>query len=458
MNLFDYQRDFKRKIASSFRRHNRVIGQLETGGGKGVLLADIVKSSIEKGNIPCVVCHRIEIFQQLFKNLIKFGIQPGLITSGQYPMGNHPCYLSMVETVTKRVIKGMTDHLGINFWIMDEIHIGNYYKLCNQIECKILGLTATPKSTGQPELKEYFDELICGIRTDELITIGRLLPVVTYSVNHDFSKVKMKGKDFDELSLAKEFKKPQLYNGAIDSFMKHSKDQKAICFNINVAHSIETTNQFRELGIKAAHVDGTTDEGTRNHIFNMYRNNEIQMICNVGIATTGTDLPDTGCVILNFATKSLVKYKQCVGRGARAHEDMSKFYVHDLGRNYLRFGEFGEYIDWNEIFLNPDIAFAKRERTTKKRECDNCGFVMKFRLSQCPSCDFKITEKEIESKFIDGASIEEVKEYRLRKLPVSIRKPVSELDLPQLKEYARIMGYNPKWVWKIHNLNSKRNN
>ena len=48
--LFDFQNQFIADIGKAFRRKKKVIGQLATGGGKGVVLAEIARRSIEKGN------------------------------------------------------------------------------------------------------------------------------------------------------------------------------------------------------------------------------------------------------------------------------------------------------------------------------------------------------------------------------------------------------------------------
>lgn len=451
MNLYDYQEKFVSDIRRSFAKNKRVIGQLPTGGGKGVVLSSIAMDAIRKGSVPCISVHRIEIFEQIYQHLRSFGIMPSVVAAGQYPMGGAPCYLSMVETVCRRMDKGLMNHLNVNFFIMDEVHHGGYYKLINQLDCHILGMTATPKSTGNPELKEYFDAIVCGPKISELQALGKLSKFkATYSVEYDFSKVKMKGKDYDERALFAEFKKPKLWNGAVESYMEHAKGRKALCFCVNVEHSNATANQFRDQGIKAAHIDGTTDKETRSRIFDMYRQGEIEVLCNVGIATTGTDLPDTECIIQNFATVSIVKHVQTLGRGARVADDKNNFIVIDMGRNYIRHGEFGEDIDWEHIFHNPSAA-TRKESKREKRECGECGAVIRFHLQRCPYCGDFISKKEIEDKVLKGATVAEVKAYRLKHLSPHLRRPIKELNDADLQEYGRQMGYKPSWYWVIRN-------
>jgi superfamily II DNA or RNA helicase len=450
MKLFDYQKEFENNTRKSFRKHRKVIGVMPTGAGKGVVLASIAMQAIAKGKVPCIACHREEIFNQLYKNLRSFGIQPSIIASGQYPMGGAPCYLCMVETFCRRMSKGMIDHFNIDFFILDEVHFGSYYKMVNNInDAFVFGLTATPKSTGSPELNEYFDDIVIGPSIKELQDLGRLCKAKTFSIKHDFSKVKKKGKEYDDSALFKEFKKPKLWHGAVDSYMENAKGLKALCYSVNVEHSNATMLQFRERGIKAAHVDGNTDKDTRRELFNMYTSGEIDVLCNVGIATTGTDIPDTKCIIQNFATTSIVKHIQTAGRGARAHESKNgEFVIIDMGRNYLRHGEFGEDIDWLSIYNEPSKAFEEKPKR-KKRECDECGMVIKLTLQKCPYCGDFISQKQVEDILLFGASTEEIREYKLKHLPVNLRKPVSQMSHFELTMYAKHMGYKPSWVFTI---------
>lgn len=446
---FEYQLQGYEDIRKAMRRNKRVIYQLATGGGKGVMIADIARQAIEKRTVPCISVHREEIFQQVYDNLRAFGVMPGVLVSGHYPMGGSPCYLSMVETYCRRMSKGMVDHLGIGFHILDEVHLGNYYKMVKTLDSHTLGVTATPKSTGNPELNEYFDELVLGPTIQQLIDLGRLVPNTTYSINHDFSKVKMRGKDYDERSLFEEFKKPKLWHGAVDNWFKHAEGLQTICYSVNTEHSNATMLQFRERGISAVHVDAKTSKEDRRAIFQGFREGKFKVLCNVGIATVGTDIPSVRCIIQNFATTSLPKHIQTNGRGARVAEEKDHFIIIDMGRNYIRHGQFGEEINWQRIFDKPSEAFTK-EAKRHKRECDECGAVIKLTLNSCPYCGHTITNEEVEEKLLFGASTEEIKEYRHRTLPIDLRKPINQMSYPELKAYGHHMGYSIRWANIVH--------
>lgn len=454
--LFNYQHEFLNDIGKAFRKNRRVMAQGHPGFGKTITFVEITKRAIAKGNVVCIAAHRIEIFEQTFNQLVSFGITPSLIMPGNHPMPGAQVYLSMVETFCRRMNKGLTEKLNINFFILDEAHIGSYHKLVSQLDCHVLGFTGTPKSTGNPELKDYYDDIVCGIGVEELIKIGRLVPARTFSIKHDFSHVKKKGKDFDDNALIKEFKTPKLHHGAVDMFMKNCPTARALCFCINVAHSNETVLQFRDLGINAAHLDANTDSESRKRILDMYREGRIQIISNVGIVGVGTDLPFTQCIIKNYASLSLVKDVQISGRGARCDDGKKEFIIIDAGRNYLRHGTFGEHVDWKHIFNHPQEAFKKESNRKDKRECIDCGFLHKFTLQSCPNCGAFTSSQQLEKALLTGASYEEVKQYRLSKLPPHLRIPTQQMTFEDLKAFAKHMGYSPRWCGVIQGLNNKR--
>lgn len=455
MKPFDYQLEFIDKIRKKLSRDKRVVAQAATGFGKTVCIGEITSKALEKGNTVCISVHREEIFRQTFKALKAFGITPALIAPGHDPMPGSGCYLAMVETFCRRMTKGLVDKLNINFFILDEVHLGNYHKLVKELNCHVLGFTATPKSTGKPELNEYFGDIAVGAPLSELIRIGRLCSATTYSINHDFSGVKIKRGDYDPKQLMIEFKKPKLWDGAFKEWERHAKGNKTICFNVSVEQSQHICNQFIDAGYKACHIDANTKD--RDRLFRWYAEDKIDIICNVGVATTGTDLPSTQCILKNYATISIVKDVQVSGRGARVAENKKNFKIIDLGRNWFRHGKFGEFIDWEAIFNNPGLADKRDAKKTNQRECEQCGAVIPIKLKRCPYCQHEITEQQQEKIILSGATTEEIREYRLQKLPPNLRKDTKNMSHLELKEYAEHMGYNNKWVHVMRNVWRKRN-
>lgn len=482
MKLFPYQEELYEKLVASFRKKStkRVVACAVTGFGKTRLAAEISRRALNKGNRTCILCHRIEILLQFYNAIRDLGIMPGLIVSDAaygmlYEAGIRaelvrtddlfgqvaPVFIGMVETFNRRVKKGFLERHHVDLFIFDEAHYGAYPKVLDQIDARIIGLTATPVTTGKPNMNEMYDDIVLGAQVPELILMNRLCSGKTFSVSYDFNKVKKKGKEFEEKALIQEFKKAKLYDGAVKKYMELCPDRKCICYNVNVEHSRDVEQQFRNAGIRNVyHVDGNTGDMERREIFSRFEADKHAVLCNVGIATTGYDCPDVTCIIENFATMSIVKHHQCIGRGARVIEGKDDFYIIDMGRNWVRFSAYGQPVDWVDIFHNPANAMPKDENENKKtnRECDECGFIVKMKTRFCPNCNMVWTTDEIQ-KFVEKeCSLEEIREWKLSNLPVRLRKDFSKMTLDELKEFGQHMGYQKSWAWTIHNKIANRKN
>jgi superfamily II DNA or RNA helicase len=458
MKLFEDQEDFLTRVRKCLARNKRIVAQLPTGGGKTVVQSEIVKRANAKGKSVCILVHRREIMLQFYNTLRKFGFNAELIMPGKRPYPNMPVYVGMVETFNRRIDKEIIDHINVDFFMLDEIHWGSYSKVVDQLDSKIIGFTATPKSTGKPELNAQFDDIVCGPTVQQLIDLGRLCPGVTYSVKHDFSHVKKKGGDYEDKALLAEFKRAKLYDGGVKKYYELCPDRKVICYNVNIQHSLDVANQFIDAGMKKVyHVDGKDCyemvngrliQEDRDVVFNKFYNDEHAALCNVGVATTGYDCPDVGCIIENFSTLSLTKHHQTLGRGARVCEGKKNFIIIDMGRNYVRHKYYGEDVNWAEIFNNPGSVDPKKAESRRKdvRECEECGGVIKMKCKACPYCGSLYSDAEIEQFLLAGATMEEIREYRHSTLPVSLRKPVHKMDLRELREYGHHMNFSPRWA------------
>ena len=70
-------------------------------------------------------------------------------------------------------------------------------------------------------------------------------------------------------------------------------------------------------GFNAAHVDGDTPSDYRKSVIKKFKDNEIKILCNFGIFTTGFDDPKIDTVVIGRPTTSLVLHTQMIGRGMR---------------------------------------------------------------------------------------------------------------------------------------------
>jgi superfamily II DNA or RNA helicase len=97
-----------------------------------------------------------------------------------------------------------------------------------------------------------------------------------------------------------------------------SSGKKIIVFACSVAHAELLSDVLRLKGLKAASITSKTPNLTREERISKYRSgDDIQILTNYGVLTTGFDAPKTNVAFICRPTNSVVLYSQMVGRAAR---------------------------------------------------------------------------------------------------------------------------------------------
>lgn len=93
---------------------------------------------------------------------------------------------------------------------------------------------------------------------------------------------------------------------------------KVILFAMSVQHAGLLASVLSMRGVKAAAVTAATPSEQRRQLISKYRDtDEISVLCNFGVLTTGFDAPRTNVAIIARPTSSVVLYSQMIGRAAR---------------------------------------------------------------------------------------------------------------------------------------------
>jgi hypothetical protein len=229
-------------------------------------------------------------------------------------------------------------------------------------------------------LRNYFDDIVCGIDIPDLIEQGYLCPELTYSAAQivDRAKLKMKAGEFDQAQMAAAFKAPKYIETTVNAYKAHSLGQKTIIFNCNVEHSMAVNAAFQAAGFNSRHLDA--DSPDRSEVLQWFANTPDAILNNIGIATTGFDQPDIETVIVNKATASMPLWLQMCGRGARPHNVKLAFTIIDLGGNCITHGLWSSPRNWSNIFHNPK---KPGEGVAPVKECPDCGALMHTAVRLC---------------------------------------------------------------------------
>ena len=392
MILRPYQDAAVLKVAQKLTKHRKIIFTLATGGGKTITFAAITKRYIEKsGKSVLILVHRKELMQQTRKTLHSaFGINAQPITAGMKFVPPSNVYVGMVESTIRRI----PAHLGLV--IVDEAHNLSFAKMHEHFPNEmIIGFTATPLTSNKKKpLKDYYEDIVCGIDIPDLIAQGSLCQNVTYAPKDtvDAAALKVKAGEYDESAMAQEFSKAKHVQNTVDAYQRYTPGTKCLVFNCNIAHSDMVADAFQRAGLNCKSVDSTMED--RDSIIRWYHDTPDAILCNVAILTTGFDAPETETVIMNRATLSMPLWLQCTGRGSRPFAGKQNFTIIDLGQNAITHGDWCDSRDWENIFFNPPKA--GKPGVAPVRNCPKCDAILPARCLMCQYCGHIFPPKEIE--------------------------------------------------------------
>lgn len=405
IKLRSYQERSVAEIREALAKYRRVLFQSPTGSGKGVVLGTIASLSHAKGKRILIACHRIEIVKQNIKQAERMGIECAMISPKQRNVPTEQASCAMVQTLQRRVQKEeWAEYLkSIDLLMIDEAHIANFSWLFNYIsdKCFVVGFSATPCRQGnaQPQLGLEYRALVTGVSIKELIAQGYLCKCKLYSIDapklDDVEWDYARG-DYALGQMAQKFKSRAKYVGAVDNYERLINGKKTIVFCCSSEQCIEITKAFNERGIKAKYLlSASFDEDSeysdeRAKLLDDFANGEFQVLVNLGCAVAGTDIPSIEAVILMYATTSVAKYLQSIGRSARiAPNKNGVFYCLDFGGNYERLGRYEDDRLWG-LWHNTSAGGG----VAPTKICPQCGAMIAAMYSDCPFCSYHYPTKQ----------------------------------------------------------------
>ena len=413
--------------------------------GKTAIATHLVDRASIKDLTTVFLCDRQELIEQTVKHFHKVGISCQLITKDTKQIVKSKVYVGMIESFYRRYVKKWFDSVKIDLFILDEAHIGNYYKLLDMVpqETRVIALTATPvASSKNHQMSKYYDNIACGPTTDWLIEGGFLVPSLDIG-SEKILNLSQIGGEFSSESQMKEFQENDLDEKMFALWKQHASDRQTIVYNINIAHNNKVYEMFHRYGYDVGKISSDDDVDDRKEVIQQYQSGRFQILCNVGILTKGYDSPETSCIVANFSTASLSKWRQVVGRGGRPFPDKRNFITIDMGNNIPLHGSFNDVIDWAGVFWN-DSRDKNFKIKKKIKLCPLCyAYITNIHIEACPVCQSKISIRNL----ID---MEEM-------MPPEIadKKP-EDMTLKELYAYAKFKQYKKGWAWNMNLANIAR--
>jgi DNA repair protein RadD len=173
----------------------------------------------------------------------------------------------------------------------------------------------------------------------------------------------------------------------VDEWLRRAENRPTFVFCVNRRHSQHVAERFADVGVAAEYMDGATPREDRKAVFERFQSGDTQVICNVGVLTTGIDL-DVRCIVDAKPTKSRILFVQTIGRGLRTAPGKEKLLILDHAGNHLRLGTVR---DIGRTFLDDgkeNTAERKRREQSEPRPrlCAACKAVLPLAAKVCPAC------------------------------------------------------------------------
>lgn len=349
--LRPYQIEAKNNIYKAWNSFRSVMFQMPTGTGKTLLFSAIIKDLVNYDpNVRVLIlAHRTELIDQISKSIgSKYNIVHGKIKSGYSEEEYYKIQIASVQTLINRLEKRW-NKTEFEYIIIDEAHhtlAKSYKKICEYYpNAKILGVTATPYRLNAEPFTSMFETLIISQSIHHFISEGWLSDYKYYSIESDSMtqqrinnlKIGNDG-DYSEHDMLSKLDLDEIRANLVHSYKKYADGKKGIIYTIDRTHNIHVCNNFRNAGYKVEVIDSLTPADKRQQIINSFKNNSIDILCNVNIFSEGFDCPEIEFIQLARPTLSLSMFLQQLGRGFRISKNKNNVIFIDNVGLYNRFG------------------------------------------------------------------------------------------------------------------------
>ena len=371
--LRDYQQRGVDEIAAAIKRGaKRILVVLPTGGGKTTIFSSIIRNT----SVRCaVLVHRRELATQAANRLREFGVDFGFVLAGEQPRPLARVQIAGVQTLVRR------DKPPARLIIPDEAHLSTadtWQTILNEYpDSVVIGFTATPWRMGGKPLAGQYDEVIVISSPAELRQQGYLSPYVGFSyLAPDLTGVEKVGDEYNQKQTGAAMSAPAIVNNIVEQWLRHAWHLSTVVFAVTTDHSRQLTAQFQAAGVRAEHLDGKTPPEQRKAILARVDAGVTQVLCNVGVAVEGLDIPRLKCCVLARPTMSLSRALQMMGRVRRPWNGLTAR-IHDHAFVIRAHGLPDAERDYS--------LHAKQEDPKPLTTCTLC--LALYSGLQCPACN-----------------------------------------------------------------------
>jgi len=325
-----------------------------TGAGKTVILAELTRRALARGEQVLVLCHREEILGQIVASLRRHlgpSVVVAMVTAGSRPRMDRRVIVGMVPTLNHRLAV-LAKMAGCTV-LADECHHApspSWRRVMTAAApARMAGLTATPVRPDGKGLGDegVFDVLVNGPEAAELMRDGKLCRYRLFAAPHRISSKGVKKRGGEFVSAEVEGRVVEI-NGYIvrDWLAANPQRLPTICVAVSVTHAHEVAELYRAAGISAEAVDGKTPKEERRRIFERFRQGRLTVLVACAVVDEGLDVPEATVLQVLRLIGSLRLWRQLIGRVLRPADGKSHAIILDHTDNWQRLPPPDADMDW----------------------------------------------------------------------------------------------------------------
>lgn len=323
---------------------------LPTGSGKSLIIANLCL----RLGVPVLIFQPSkEILEQNYKKLASYG----MIECSIFSASLNRKQISRVTFATIGSVVRYAEHFKgmFKYIIIDECHLvkpddGMYKKVISTLGCKVLGLTATPyrlySSSYGSQLRfitrtrpRTFNQLVYQVPIKTLVERGYLAKMRYFSmdlIRPEDLEANSTGADYTDRSIKREYRRNS-FEGRLVEIIKRLVVAGRKRILVFTKFTDEAERVAKAMGSRGAYVSGETPRRERELILRSFQTQNLWVLCNVGVLTTGFDYPELDTIVMARPTRSLALWYQIVGRALRPSRNKEGLVVDCCG-TYRKFG------------------------------------------------------------------------------------------------------------------------
>ncbi len=231
--------------------------------------------------------------------------------------------------------------------MIDEFHHAEartYRRLLDQLRPReLLALTATPERTDGMDVREFFGgRAAVELRLWDALGADLLCPFHYFAAadGTDLRAVAWRRGRYDDAELGNLYtgnrSRAAIVLGQLRDKVVDPLSMRALGFCVGVDHAEYMAQVFRDAGIPALAVSGTTPAAERAAALAALRGREVNALFAADLFNEGLDLPDVDTVLMLRPTESATLFQQQLGRGLRRTRDKPVLTVLDFVGQHRR--------------------------------------------------------------------------------------------------------------------------